>query len=177
MEKDSNTERKNVTKPMKKTQSKWNDYPGKNLRFLLEFKAALGLNTESLCKPTGLSPQSIRIQFKRDDMKLSKAKRIIESHGYKLNVNLTPRKQGKDNGDNYIVNLPVITKKTEQAKNLDFLKDFMQLMGESQYALANKLEVTQGAVFAWLSTDDILISYLVKIVEKYDADIEFKITE
>lgn len=162
--------------PKKRVQSKWYQYPGVNLRFLLDFMKALGLNTESLCKPTGQPPQSFRIQLKRDDMKLSKAKRLIEANGYKLEIRLIP-KETKQDSEGYIVTLPRIIKKNDNPKNLDFLKDFIASRGESQYVLADKLGVTQGAVFAWFNTDDILISYIIKIKEAYDVNLEFRITE
>lgn len=162
--------------PKKKVQSKWYQYPGVNLRFLLDFMKALRLNTETLCKPTALPPQSLRIQLKRDDLKLSKAKRLIESHGYKLDIRLIP-KTNKQGDDGYIVTLPNIQRKKEAPKNLDFLKEYMQSIGESQYALADKLGVTQAAIYAWYNTDDILISYIIKIKEAYDLNLEFRITE
>lgn len=162
--------------PKKRVQSKWYQYPGINLRFLLDFMKAVGLNTEALCKPTGQPPQSLRIQLKRDDMKLSKAKRLIESNGYKLEIRYIPKEKNTEE-DNYIVTLPHIVKKKENKRDLDFIKDFIASQGDSQYALAEKIGVTQGAVFAWFNTDDILISYIIKIKEAYDVNLEFRITE
>ena len=160
----------------KRVQSKWYQYPGVNLRFLLEFMKALRMNTESICKAASQPPQSLRIQLKRDDMKLSKAKFLIKANGYNLNVRLIPKEQ-TDANKGYIVTLPNIKKKPEEPKNLSFLKEFMTSVGESQYAVADKLHVTQAAVNAWFKTDDILISYIVKIKEVYNLDLEFRITE
>ncbi len=159
-----------------KVPRKWHQYPGKNLRFLIDYIRISGLNTTKISIPSGLPPQSLRIQLQRDDMKLSKAKKLIENTGCKLDVILYPQAQEEDD-ENYIVVIPKKKDTEEKAGNLAFLSNFMKQLGQSQYDLAEKLGITQGAVYAWFATDDIMISYINRIKDAYSAKLEFRITE
>jgi len=160
--------------PVETTKSKWYQYPGVNLRFLLDFMRATGHNTASLCKMSNMPPQALRVQLKRDDMKISKAKELIKNAGYKLDIKLYMQSQEADS--DYIVTLPKAIRKNDD-KNLAFLDEFFSMVGESQYEIGKKMGITQGAVFSWFKTDDIMISYIVKIKEIYKAKLEFRITE
>lgn len=154
---------------------RWHQYPGINLKFMLDFMRATGLNTATLCKMSNVPPQAFRLQLKSDDMKLSKAKQLIKNAGYKLDIRLYPTAPETADTD-YIVTLPK-RQNEEGNENLRFIIDFVGRAGDSQHELGRKLGVTQGAVFAWFRTDDIMISYIVKIKEVYKAKLEFRITE
>lgn len=165
----------NETVVQEKNIRRWHQYPGINLRFMLDFMRATGHNTASLCKLSNMPPQAFRLQLKSDDMKLSKAKQLIKNAGYKLEIKLYPGPQEASDTD-YIVTLP--KKQAEEGgENLRFIMDFIKRSGDSQHELGRKIGITQGAVFAWFRTDDIMISYIVKIKEAYKAKLEFRITE
>lgn len=114
-------------------------------------------------------------------MKLSKAKAIVDTLGYTLNVRLVPKLQPEivENEDtSYIVRLPVEIKRRQiQSKyeNLDFLEEFVSSRNISKRELANKLNMSPGAIFTWFKTDDIAISYLSKIKDAFDVNLEFNI--
>lgn len=159
-----------------KIPRKWHQYPGKNLKFLLDYIKISGHNTATISQACGLPPQPLRMQLQRDDMKLSKARRLIEGTGCNLEVVLYPQSLPGDD-ENYIVVMPRRRVTSDKPAQMDFLKAFMKQTGQSQYDLARKIGITQGAVYAWFSTDDIMISYINKIKDAYQAKLEFRITE
>lgn len=159
-------------------------YECKNLKFLIDLFNALGETPSSYAQKTS-NPESastgLRNQLNADDMKLSKAKAIVDTLGYTLNVRLVPKLQPEivENEDtSYIVRLPVEIKRRQiQSKyeNLDFLEEFVSSRNISKRELANKLNMSPGAIFTWFKTDDIAISYLSKIKDAFDVNLEFNI--
>lgn len=160
-------------------------YECNNLKFLIDLFDTLGETPASYSQKTP-NPEStatgLRNQLNADDMKLSKAKAIVNTLGYELNVQLTPKPRPEivNNKDkSYIVRLPVEIKKKESVKsdyvNLDFLEEFIDSRNLSKRELAKKLNMSPGAIFTWFQTDDIAISYLNKIKDTFDVNLEFNI--
>lgn len=160
-------------------------YECKNLKFLIDLFDALGETPSSYAQKTP-NPESaatgLRYQLNADDMKLSKAKAIVDTLGYTLNIRLVPKPLPEiilNEDKSYVVRLPVEIKRNKSVKsqyeNLDFLEEFINSMNISKRELAKKLNLSPGAIFTWFQTDDIAIAYLNKIKDAFDVNLEFNI--
>ncbi len=119
-------------------------------------------------------------------MKVSRAKQIVSTVGYKLDIEFNDKKNAVKEVLGYTLILPKklqdnlekgILKKEEQNKNLRFLKEFLSRNSISKRKLAKAIGMSAGAVETWFNTDDVAISYLYRIKEAYKVDISFIITE
>lgn len=160
-----------------------------HLRFLLDFFTATGLTPYSYSKltdnPTSTA-QALRTQLKRDDMKVSRAKEIVSTAGYKLDIEFKDDICAVKETPGYTLRLPENLrenlergglKKESQNKNLTFLKEFLSRNNISSRKLAQKIGMSAGAVETWFSTDDLAISYLYRIKDAFKVDISFIVSE
>lgn len=158
------------------------DYNCKNLRFLIDLFDALGLSPNSYARLTP-NPTStavgLRYQLNRDDMKVSKAREIVNTLGYKLDIRFTEKEEQEKTGNDtgYIVTLPESIHRPIESKykNLAFLDEFMKKRKLSKRGFADEIKMSPGAVFTWFTLDDIAISYLNVIKDIYNVNLEFKI--
>jgi len=123
----------------------------------------------------------LRTPLKKDDMKLSKARSILNHFGLTVKVSLympeMPKEQSTDT--NYKVNIPegltISAPPVDDNSQMAFLKRFMNENKLSQHELARAIGIKQSGVRRWLISDDIMISYIVSIKEYYGAIVEFDI--
>jgi len=169
-------------------QTLYTTYGCRNLRFLLDILVATGHTPQSLGRfaenPASFS-SSMRQQLNEDDMRISKIKRIVNMLGYTISFKLKDRLVN-DELPNYKLILPEklrqnlehgFLKETLRNKNLSFLYEFMSRNAISQRQLARDLKKTSGCVSTWFNSDDVAVSYLFGIAEKYDADLCITISE
>lgn len=154
-------------------------YGCRNLKFLLDLFDATGLTPHTFAQLTA-NPAStataLRLQLNKDDMKVSKARAIVDTVGYTLDIRFTDKSPERDEDPSYIVRLPSGIKKAENKyENLGFLMDFLKSHAVTQRGLADKIGMSPGAVFTWFKLDDIAISYLNRIKDAFDVNLEFNI--
>lgn len=154
-------------------------YGCRNLKFLLDLFDATGLTPHTFAQLTpnpASTATALRLQLNKDDMKVSKARAIVDTVGYTLDIRFTDKTPVQDEDPSYIVRLPSGIKKTESKyENLGFLMDFLKSHAVTQRGLADKIGMSPGAVFTWFKLDDIAISYLNKIKDAFDVNLEFNI--
>lgn len=154
-------------------------YGCRNLKFLLDLFDALGLTPHTFAQLTpnpASTATALRLQLNKDDMKVSKARSIVDTIGYKLDIRFTDKVQPEQEDPAYLVHLPSDIKKTENKyENLGFLMDFLKAHAVTQRGLADKIGMSPGAVFTWFKLDDIAISYLNRIKDVFDVNLEFSI--
>lgn len=160
-------------------------YNPKHLRFLTTLMEALGETPWTYgfkeSNPTSAT-NGLRRQLADDDMKVSKAKHIVDVLGYRLQIVLAD-KQTEDERQmqadkDTVIRLPkelTAPKPQQKETNLDFLTHFMKRMRLSRRQLAADIGITAGAVNTWFISDDIKVSYLYKIKETYGLRLEFNI--
>lgn len=160
-----------------------------HLRFLLDFFTATGLTPYSFSQLTDnprSAAQALRMQLKKDDMKLSRAKQIVSIAGYKLDVEFNDKASATKETPGYSLILPDdlrenlergVLKNGSQYKNLTFLKKFLSRNNLSYRKLAQKIGMSVGAVETWFCIDDMAISYLYRIKDAFQADISFIVSE
>ncbi len=161
-----------------------NGYPGKNLKFLLDFFRYIDKTPEDYGRIGKSSAQSLREQLRKDDMKISKAEEVIRTFGYKLEIQFSSRETTEPKAvvdENYIVDLPEKDNSKLNSRykleRLSFLEEIMVENKISQRKLSEILEYSYGAVQAWLRTDDMPLSVVNLIKDKFNLKIKFKITE
>lgn len=159
-------------------------YKTTRLRFLTALLEATGYTVYTYAHLESNSPSAannIKRMLLADDMKVSKAKSIVENLGYKLDIILKQKPENEGDGrhevPNYVLPESLENRKKLRDKNLQFLIDFMQENYLTQRQLAKDLGVSAGGVQAWLDADDIRISWLYKIHEIYDTVLQFKIED
>lgn len=179
----------------------FNLYGCYNLRFLLDILAATGHTPKTFGKMTdkpASAAQTLRLQLKNDDMRLSKAKEVVSilTGGYQLVVEFKDEKDEYDGGIEMPIAMPaeasyyelilpealrknfarrIRMKKIDPRKNLAFLRSFLAYHGISQRALGKALGISGGAVETWLRRDDMAISYLFRIKDAYNMGLCFRL--
>lgn len=157
-------------------------YPGKNLRFLIEFFNALGMTPQQYANMTD-NPNNygtqLRIYLKEDDMKVGKVRSVLGVIGFDLKIKLMTREELKMKQDrSYVVNLPDDLKNPHPGAkndNLLFLADFLRRQQLSVRAFGRKIGVSPSTIMAWLKVDDMRISYIDAIQKAFDAVVEYNI--
>ena len=159
----------------------WGNYPGVNLKFLLEFMKYLGVTAEDYGKMGATSAQALRLQLRNDDMKVSKAKEIVRTLGYKLEIELLEKEVKEDTEETYAVILPKekvpTAYKSYRLKNIPFLDEWMEKRRLSQRKMGELLNCSSGAVESWIKTDDMPISYVNKMKEALNLRVKYEITK
>lgn len=161
-------------------------YPNvKRLRFILDVFHALKLTPNSYAKLTEhpvSESSSLRAQLNADDMKVSKAKHIFNVLGLELGIELRDKEPEKAAGYTLSIPVEVLNRKEDlvqedprRYENLDFLWRFMQRKNLSKRGLSMDIGLTSGAVFTWFNSDDIAISHLYTIKDKYGVELHFSV--
>ena len=169
----------------KTNPSLYDTYNCRHLRFLLDLFTALNLTPYSFGQMTDnplSTAQALRAQLKKDDMKISRAKTIVGMTGYRLRLSFKDETKMIQKVEDYTLTLPAelsenLTRKKEASpyENLDFLHEFLQRRRISRRQLAQRIEVSPGAVETWFRADDCAISYLYRIKNSYDVELVFDI--
>ena len=163
-------------------------YRCRNLRFLLDVFVATGHTPHTFSQITD-NPRStaaaLRTQLNKDDMKVSRAKQIVSTLGYKLSIDIKEKNSPCQEALGYKLDLPKALKrnlergflqKEDRNKNLTFLLEFLSRNNISRRKLVQVVGLSPGAVQQWFRTDDIAISHLFKIEEAYDVEIVFTVS-
>ena len=176
---ETGTEKAGPSRP----ETPYSKFKGENLGFMIDFLLALGVNPFQYGKMTD-SPNNYETQLRKslkdDDMKVTKAYRMFEVIGYKLEIDFAePPEPESDSG--YALVLP--SELTEQKEveyhneNLRFLEAYMRRHKIRKTQLARDIGVSAGAVMAWLKVDDMLLSHVNMIRKRYGLKVIYKITE
>ena len=106
-------------------------------------------------------------------MFLSKARELIARQGYTLDVKYTERIQ-ENNTPSIKINIKGVPKKMRNP-NICFILDALEKRKMTLKELAEKMNVSQGAVWGWVRVDDIRIAYLQPIGVALDMDLQYTI--
>lgn len=148
-------------------------YSCKNLQFMLEFLRAIDKTPETAMK-TASAAVSFRAQLHQDNMLLSRARKIIEEQGYKLEVQFKDKEQ-----ENEVISIILEDTPERERKvvNLDFLEKMLTEKRMTMAMLSEKIGIASQTVRTWFRVDDIRIGYLTEIAEKLNMILEYKITK
>ena len=151
-----------------------NSWPAVNLKFLVDFMQALDINLGDLERKGVGHHTSLAFLFKKDNMLLSLAHRIVEAFGYKLSVLLKEKTEGENAGI-AIANEEELVSMYSQGSRLGFLDMYMRMHKLSQRKVADDLHKSPGTISYWFKTDDIYISNLKEFADCFNADIVINI--
>lgn len=153
-----------------------NTWPAVNLKFLVDFMQALDINLGDL-ERTGIGHHtSLAFLFKKDNMLLSLALKIVEAFGYKISV-LLKDKSAEENKGISISNEDDLVNLYSRGSRLGFLDMYMRMHKLTQRRVANDLHKSPGTISYWFKTDDIYISNLKEFADCYDAEVVVKISK
>ncbi len=153
-----------------------NSWPAVNLKFLVDFMQALDINLGDLERKGVGHHTSLAFLFKKDNMLLSLAHRIVEAFGYKLSVLLKEKTEGENAGI-AIANEEELVSMYSQGSRLGFLDMYMRMHKLSQRKVADDLHKSPGTISYLFKTDDIYILNLREFADKYEADIVIRISQ
>ena len=166
-------------KPMEVTRTRGfksnNLWPAENLKFLVDFMQALDINLGDLERQGVGHHTSLAFLFKKDNMLISLAHKIVEAFGYRMTVILKDRAAGETGGI-AIANEEELVSMYSQGSRLGFLDMYMRMHKIAQRKVANDLHKSPGTISYWFKTDDIYISNLKEFAEFYCADININIS-
>ena len=152
-----------------------NSWPAVNLKFLVDFMQALDINLGDLERKGVGHHTSLAFLFKKDNMLLSLAHKIVEAFGYKMTVILKDR-AGEETGGIAIANEEELVNMYSQGSRLGFLDMYMRMHKISQRKVATDLQKSPGTISYWFKTDDIYVSNLKEFAEFYSTDININIS-
>ena len=168
MEKKKNEEQP-IAKPKMKTPAR---YDCKHLAFLVDFMNATQTSVIALTGSVS-EETSVRNMLRNDNMFLSKAKDLISRQGYKLDIKYNERVQ-EDNTPGVKITIKGVPQK-KRNPNISFILDALEKRKMTLKDLAEKIGVSQGAVWSWIRVDDIKIAYLQPIGVALDMDLQYLI--
>ena len=146
-----------------------------HLKFLTDFLKATKTSVEEFAGSYSNSVV-LRRQLKTDDMLLSKAKALFEKNGYTLHVSMKEKNPNTENDDvNIVFDVPNIVE--DANPNIRFILDMLDYHGVNLNQIAEMIDVTPGAVWAWKRVDDIRISYMYRIKNALGCNLEFRVTK
>lgn len=167
-------------KPMEVTRTRGfksnNLWPAVNLKFLVDFMQALDINLGDLERQGVGHHTSLAFLFKKDNMLISLAHKIVEAFGYKMTVILKDKAEGQPGGI-ALANEEELVSMYSQGSRLGFLDMYMRMHKISQRKVAADLHKAAGTISYWFKTDDIYISNLKEFADAYDADVVINISK
>lgn len=129
-----------------------------NLLFLTDFMAKTGQTKADIARRVGVSNAAVSDWFKRDDLRLSTALRILGS--YKCDIKFTLHKNEE----------PTI-------KNLTSLKQAIKASGWTMKRIADGLGVAPETLTYYWNTDDCPISTFYKVAKLIDYSVSYSIDQ
>lgn len=161
---DVNAQKRNYSNPR---------YNCKNLKFLIDFLKATQMTVNEFAGSYSHTVV-LRRQLNNDDMPLSRAKTLFANKGYTLGVRYVDSYE-TDDKVSIILEIPKNHDK-KRSENFDIIRKLLEQRNISMAELAERIEVSQGAIQAWKRVDDFRISYLYRISKELDAKLEFKVS-
>lgn len=153
-----------------------NTWPAVNLEFLVDFMQALDINLGDLERKGIGHHTSLAFLFKKDNMLLSLAQKIVEAFDHKLIVLLKDKSEGENEGI-ALANQEELVSLYSQGSRLGFLDMFMRMHKLTQRKVATALGKAPGTISYWFKTDDIYISNLKEFAESFNADVLIRIEQ
>jgi hypothetical protein len=153
-----------------------NMWPAENLKFLVDFMQALDVNLADLERKGVGHHTTLAFLFKKDNMLLSLAHKIVEAYDYRMVVMLKDKAEEEPQGIS-IANEEELVTLYSQGSRLGFLDMYMRMHKISQRKVAGDLHKSPGTVSYWFKTDDINISNLKEFADMYGAEIIVRISK
>lgn len=133
-----------------------------NLTFLTDFMAKTGQNKADIARRVGVTSSAVSDWFKRDDMRLSTALRILDS--YNCDIKFTLHKAEEPTMMYFgFLNTINIDALDFESKRLTSLKQAIKASGWTMKRVAEEIGVTPETLTYYWNTDDCPISAFYKI--------------
>ena len=133
-----------------------------NLTFLTDFMAKTGQSKADIARRVGVSNAAVSDWFKRDDMRLSTALRILGSYNCDIKFTLHKADESTMMYFGFINTINVDTLDLEN-KRLTSLKQAIRASGWTMKRVAEEIGVTPETLTYYWNTDDCPISAFYKI--------------
>lgn len=142
----------------------------RRLSFFLNFIDSFGMSRNEFCKTIGLR-STIHINWiNADDIALSQIFKVTKRVGYVLKFYIEPKDPKK--AEEYRArSIRVNNSHSPYTKNLDFLKDFLEIENVTNSALCASIGISKTRVNYWYNRDDMSLSRLYSIVEAYQKNL------
>ena len=153
-----------------------NTWPAVNLKFLVDFMQALDINLGDLERKGIGHHTSLAFLFKKDNMLLSLAQKIVEAFDYKLTV-LLKDKSGGESAGIPIANEEELVNLYSRGSRLGFLDMFMRMHKLTRRKVADELHKSPGTISYWFKTDDVYIANLKELADAFNAEVVIRISK
>lgn len=142
----------------------------KNLSFLEEFLNRTKTSIADLANNMGMTRQALSFWLTIDDAQLSKVKQAINACGYDVKFSLISNEQ-------QVMQTSIQLRDEDKLDDLEFLREAMSKYKFTIKDIADKLDVAYNSVRTWVNiTNDIKMSQLYEIAEKFNLTLDIKIT-
>lgn len=147
-----------------------------NLTFLTDFMAKTGQTKADLARRVGVSSAAVSDWFKRDDLRLSTALRILESYNCEIKFSLHKKEEPTMMFFGYM-NTINIDELDFENKRLTSLKQAIKASGWTMKRVAESLGVAPETLTYYWNTDDCPVSAFYKIAEMIDYTVTYTINQ
>ena len=146
------------------------------LQVLAEFMRTLGDSGAEVARILGITRGAVAQWFRSDDVKLSYCSTYMAAKGYDLILTLT-EKVVKTDSDSVSI---VIERKMPEVESGDcvrlaFLQVAMAKHGITKLDIAKALDVKYNTVRHWFVVDDVYMSHVFDIADKFKFKLNFMI--
>lgn len=145
-----------------------------NLIFLTDFMARTGQTKADLARRVGVSNAAVSDWFKRDDLRLTTALRILDSYSCVLKFRLH-RKEEPAMMFFSLMNTINISELNVEHKRLTSLKQAIKASGWTMKKVAEELGIAPETLTYYWNTDDCPISAFYKIAELIGYSVSYNI--
>jgi len=145
-----------------------------NLTFLTDFMAKTGQSKADIARHVGVSSAAVSDWFKRDDLRLSTALRILESYNCDIKFTLHKKEEPTMMYFSYMNTINISDLDFEN-KRLTSLKQAIKASGWTMKRIAESLEVAPETLTYYWSTDDCPISAFYRIAQIISYSVSYTI--
>ena len=147
-----------------------------NLLFLTDFMAKTGQTKADIARHVGVSSAAVSDWFKRDDLRLSTAQRILDS--YKCDIKFTLHKKEEPVMMYFsFMNTINISTLDFENKKLTSLKQAIKASGWTMKRIAENIGVTPETLSYYWNTDDCPISTFYKVAKLINYTVSYSIEQ
>lgn len=145
-----------------------------NLTFLTDFMAKTGQSKADIARHVGVSSAAVSDWFKRDDLRLSTALRILESYNCDIKFTLHKKEEPTMMYFSYMNTINISDLDFEN-KRLTSLKQAIKASGWTMKRIAESLGIAPETLTYYWNTDDCPISAIYCIAKLIDYNVSYTI--
>lgn len=147
-----------------------------NLVFLTDFMAKTGQTKADIARRVGVSNAAVSDWFKRDDLRLSTALRILESYNCDIKFSLHKNEEPTLMFFGFMNTINISDLDFEN-KRLTSLKQAIKASGWTMKRIAEGLGVAPETLTYYWNTDDCPISVFYKVAELINYTVSYSINQ